>query len=42
MDLYSEDLNALVHWMLEKDPHNRPKASDILQLSYVKKYIRIF
>lgn len=39
---YSEDLSALVRWMLDKDPDNRPEVWQMLGLSLVKKYVKQF
>ena len=32
---YSDNINALVRWMLDKSPLNRPNADQILKLSFV-------
>ena len=33
--MYSDNLNALIRWMLDKNPQNRPTADQILKLTFV-------
>jgi len=41
-DDYSEDLINLVYKMMDSDPNNRPKASDILNMEFIKNRIKIY
>lgn len=39
---YSEDLGALLRWMMEKRGGDRPGVGDVLGLTFIRKYIRVF